>query len=111
MKRFSLFNQLADFRIFTGPPVPTQPHDTEERLAEYATAHLRHAFAPVHENYRHLLYLETYLIGGVFHLNLEAISLEPDLVKLDSLKHLTAITLEAGRCIVNLETGNKPHIF
>ena len=102
---------LIDFRILSRPSVPTQAHNPEERLAEYASAHLRHSLAAVDEYHGHFLDFETYLVSGVFHFNLEAVTLETDFVKLYRLKHFTAVALESGRCVMHLETCNEPDVL
>ena len=42
---------------------------------------------------------------------MEAVALEANLVKLDSLKHSAAVTLEAGRRVMHLEARDEPHVL
>ena len=85
------------FRIFSRPAVPAETHHTEECLAEDATRHLADALTTIDEDNTHFLDLKTNLIGGVFHLNLETVALETDLIEFDGLQYATLVALKS-RC-------------
>ena len=106
--RLSVIGQL---RVFPEPSVPAQTHHAKERLAEDAAAHLARAFAAVDKHHRHLLNLEANLVGGVFHLNLESIALEADLIEVDGLQHATAIADEASGGVVYADARDEAHIL
>ena len=95
-------------RVFPCPAVPAESHHTEECLAEDAARHLTDALATVHKDDAHLLDLETDLIGRVFHLYLETIALETDLVEFDGLQHTTLVTLESCCSVVDQLTTFTP---
>ena len=50
-------------------------------------------------------------MGGVFHLDLETITLETDLVELDGLQHTALVTHKTSGGIVNAETGDDLHVY
>ena len=50
-------------------------------------------------------------MGGVFHLNLEAVALEADLIEFDGLQHPTLVADKARRGVMYLEPGDDPHVF
>ena len=98
-------------RIFSRHTVPTETHHTEERFTEDATRHLADALATIDEDNTYLLDLETNFISSVFHLDLETVALEADLVELDGLQHATLVALEAGCGVVHLEACDEAHVF
>ena len=106
--RLSVFRQLW---IFSEPAVPAQTHHAKERLAEDAAAHFARALATVDEHHRHLLDLEANLVGGVFHLNLEGIALEADLIEVDGLQHTATVADEARGGVVDADARDKAHIL
>ena len=97
--------------ILAEPAVPAETHDAEEGFAEDASRHLRDSLAAVDEDDGNFLDLETYLIGGVLHLDLEAVTLEANLVELDGLEDATLVALEAGCGVVDLEARDEAHIL
>ena len=109
----AVFYACSGFRlgIFPCPAVPAQPHDAEQSLAEYSAAHLRRAFATVDKDYRHLFYLEADFIRRVFHLYLEGVAFETYLVEFHRREHSATVAFKARRGVVNLETGDQPHVF
>mgnify|MGYP001263498130 CR=1 FL=1 len=78
---------MSYLRIFPEPSVYPQAYHAKQRLAENTATHLACALTSVDEHYRNLLDLETYLMGSVFHLDLEGIALEAKLVEVDGLEH------------------------
>lgn len=103
----SVFN----LRILACPSVPAQTHHTEESLAEYAAAHLRHAFTSVDEYHGHFLNLEAYLVCRKLHLYLEAVSLEAYLVQFYGLEHAALVALKSRSGVVHLEARHHAHIL
>lgn len=97
--------------ILACPSVPAQTHYTEESLAEYAAAHLRHAFTSVDEYHRHFLNLEAYLVCRKLHLYLEAVALEAYLVQLNGLEHAALVALKSRSGVVHLEARHHAHIL
>lgn len=109
--QFPVMSLLLQFRIFLEPPIKTQSHHAEESLSKDTATHLAHSLTAIHKDNRHLLDLETNLIGSELHLNLETIALEADGIKIDSLQYLAAIADESCCGIMYLETGNETHVL
>ena len=86
-------------------------HHTEERLTEDATRHLAGALLAVHEDDTHLLDLKADLMGGVFHLDLESVTLETDLVEFDGLKHTTLVAHETSCGVMYFETRDDSNVL
>ena len=50
-------------------------------------------------------------MGGVFHLDLETVALEADLIKFDGLQYPPLVADKARCGVVYLEPGDYPHVF
>ena len=97
--------------VLPRPSIPAESHHTEERLTEDAARHLTRTLATVDEDDAHLLDLESNLIGCVFHLYLETIALETNLIRFDGFQHATLVALEACRGVVYLKSRDETHLF
>ena len=74
-----------------------EAHDAEEGFTEDAAGHLACAQLAVDEDNGHFLYPEAEAQGGVFHLYLEGVALEADVVQADGLQHFARPADEARR--------------
>lgn len=102
---------LGHGRIFAQPSIQAQAHHAEESLSEDAATHLAHALTTVDEDNRHLLDFKAYLISGVLHLNLEAITLETHFIQWNRLKHATLVALESRRGVMHVEARHQPDVL
>ena len=94
---------ILNLRIFPEPAVEAEADDAEEGFAEDAAIHLADALNAVDEDDWHFLNLKADFVGRKLHLYLEGIALEAYLVEVDGLEDFTAIALEAGSGVVDLE--------
>lgn len=97
--------------IFAQPAIQAQTHHAKKGLAKDTTTHFAHALTTIDEDHRHLFYFEPYFVGGVFHLNLEAIALETNLIQWDCFKNTAFVALESGRCIMHVEARHQPDVL
>lgn len=97
--------------ILAEPAGDLEADDAEQGLAEYASAHLGCTEFAVHEYNGYLLDLESALVGGKLHLNLEGVTLKVDLVQFYGLQNLAAVALESGGGVVHGQTGHDVYVL
>lgn len=86
-------------------------YDSEEGLTEDAGIHFRRAEHAVGEHYRHLTDAEAELMGSEFHLNLEGIAFEADVVEVNGPEHICFIADKTRRRVADRQSRDEAHIF
>ena len=85
-------------------------HHAEDCLAEYTGVHFGCAELTIYKDYGVFYNLESMFVTLEFHFNLESVSLELNLIEVDSLKHPAAIANEPGCAVAERHAGDYSHI-
>jgi len=93
------------------PGADFESDDAEERFGEDAAGHLAGTELTVDEDDGYFFDTEAYFVGGIFHFDLEGVTLEADLIKFDGLEHMTAVADEAGCGVVYLNAEDEANVF
>ena len=89
---------------------PFQLQDTEQCLPENGRVHFGGTQHPVDKDDRHFDNLEPTDVSREFHLNLESIPLEMDMIQVDGLQYAPTIAFKPSRRVMYLHTGHPTDI-
>ena len=85
------YDSLVSLELFEA-----QAHDAEKRFSEDAAGHLARPQLTIDEDHWNFLYFEAEAEGGIFHLYLEGIALEVDVIQADGFQYLARPANKAG---------------
>ena len=106
--------QLEILRCFLIPFKPganLHGNDPPDRLIHDLARHFGLAFPAFGKNNGNLNNIEPMFPCVEFHLDLECVSLESDLIKIDGLKHMFAVADKSGSGILDFHPGDHAHVF
>ena len=87
-----------------------EPQDAEKGLAEDSARHLGGSFGAFDEDDRDFTEPEPEPPGGVFHLDLESVTLHADGVEVDGFQRTAGVADESGRGVVQGQARDEPGV-